>query len=229
MTDEPSGKESFASGFGQRAKIENSRTFLLSPASSNGRRAQILIRPEARFELAEELRSKEGAPIGEVFAFLSGLYFRGKLTYARAFAEYAYVITPCLGLVPLDERIDVDTIRRFAEIDIHHEDERFSEPLVRDARRIDEEDGGRGEVVLLGSIASKKYVEILGSVFGERLLFPASFVGRGDMSRGGLMLRAARDGSELEYASVLGSVRKGKRPPKLTPVKGILRTATKRN
>jgi hypothetical protein len=187
----------------------------------------MLTRREARFPLAVELRSKRGAPIGEVFAFLSGLYFRGKLTYARAFAEYSYVITPCLGLVPPDERIDVDTIKKFGEIDIHHEDPRFGDPLVRDARRIDEEDEGRGEVVLLGSIASKKYVEILARVFGERLLFPSSFVGRGDMSRGGLLLRAAKEGIELEYASVLGSERTGKRPPRLAPVEGILRDATR--
>ena len=69
--------------------------------------------------------------------------------------------------------------------------------------------------VLLGSIASDKYVEPLLQVFGERLLFPADFVGRGDMSRGGLLLRAAREGSELAYTPVLGATRRGSRPARL--------------
>ena len=70
-------------------------------------------------------------------------------------------------------------------------------------------------IVLLGSIATGKYVDPLLTVFGERLLFPESFVGRGDMSRGGLLLRATREGTELEYASLAGSERHGRRPPKL--------------
>ena len=53
--------------------------------------------------------------------------------------------------------------------------------------------------------------------FGQRLCFPADFVGRGDMSRGGLLLRCAVDRCELTYISVAGAVRKGKRPPKLEP------------
>jgi hypothetical protein len=80
-------------------------------------------------------------------------------------------------------------------------------------------------VVLLGSIASKKYVAVLGAVFGDRLLFPSDFVGRGDMSRGGLLLRAARAGAELAYEPVLGAQRHGKRPPRLAPVRGILKDA----
>jgi hypothetical protein len=71
--------------------------------------------------------------------------------------------------------------------------------------------------VLLGSIASGKYVEVLLPIFGERLLFPPAFVGRGDMSRGGLMLRCAASGDELEYTPVAGAVRQGSRPPKLDP------------
>ena len=48
---------------------------------------QALLNPAAEFPLALQLRSVEGATIGEVFSFLSGLYFRGKLTYARAHAS----------------------------------------------------------------------------------------------------------------------------------------------
>ena len=72
-------------------------------------------------------------------------------------------------------------------------------------------------VVLLGSIATGKYVDILLHHFGKRLLFPGDFVGRGDMSRGGLLLRCAKDRQELPYVAVAGAVVKGKRPPKLEP------------
>jgi hypothetical protein len=75
------------------------------------------------------------------------------------------------------------------------------------------------EIVLLGSIASGKYVDVLTSVFGPRLLFPSAFVGRGDMSRGGLLLRCVRDGAELDYVPVIGAVRHGPRPPRLSPVR----------
>ncbi|MBV9081410.1 MAG: hypothetical protein JOZ62_01940, partial [Acidobacteriaceae bacterium] len=69
--------------------------------------------------------------------------------------------------------------------------------------------------VLLGSVASAKYTEPLLKVFGERLVFPIDFVGRGDMSRGGLMLRCARSGTELPYVPVHGAVLHGARPPRL--------------
>ena len=201
------------------------RVFLLSPASTSGVRAKILLRDEARFPLAVRLR-EEGAPLGEVFAFMSGLYFRGKLTYARAFAEpeATFVITATRGLVPVDTTATRALLLEFAEVDIHHEAERFTTPLARDAKKLLVAVGGDVEVLLLGSIASKKYVDVLASVFGERLVFPTDFVGRGDMSRGGLLLRAASAGQELSYAPVLGAVRHGKRPPKLATSSGAAPT-----
>ena len=36
-----------------------------------------------------------GAPIGEVFSFLSSLYFRGKLTYAQRFAAPPTGVPAC--------------------------------------------------------------------------------------------------------------------------------------
>jgi hypothetical protein len=63
------------------------RIFLLSPAYAGGERARMILRDQATFELARRLRSKRGAPIAEVFTFLSGLYFRGKIAYATAFAR----------------------------------------------------------------------------------------------------------------------------------------------
>ena len=177
----------------------------------------------ASFDLAQRVRVGAGAPLGEVFSFLSGLYFRGKLTYARAFARPTdgssgvFVITPTDGLRPADEPVDVARLRRFATVDIEGDDPRYREPLDRDARRLARRIGARGEVVLLGSIATGKYIDPLLAVLGERLRFPADFVGRGDMSRGGLLLRCARTGTELTYVRVRDVVRRGPRPPRLPP------------
>ena len=85
---------------------------------------------------------------------------------------------------------------------------------MRCAREI----GADCEVVLLGSIASPKYVDVLlGRSSATGCVFPVDFVGRGDMSRGGLLLRQVADGVELEYVPVAGAVRHGARPPKLPP------------
>ena len=183
----------------------------------------MVLSERASFDLAQRLRVGAGAPLGEVFSFLSGLYFRGKLTYARAFADPAdgragvFVITPTDGLRPADEPVDLARLRRFATVDIAGDDPRYREPLDRDARRLARRLGPGGEVVLLGSIATGKYVEPLLAVLGERLRFPADFVGRGDMSRGGLLLRCARAGTELTYVGVRDAVRRGPRPPRLPP------------
>jgi hypothetical protein len=199
-----------------------SRIFLLSPAHCGGLRARMVLSERASFDLAQRVRVA-GAPLGEVFSFLSGLYFRGKLTYARAFANAAdgrggvFVITPTDGLRPADEPVDLARLRRFATVDIAGDDPRYREPLDRDVRRLARRIGPGGEVVLLGSIATGKYVEPLLAVLGERLRFPADFVGRGDMSRGGLLLRCARAGTELTYVGVRDAVRRGPRPPRLSP------------
>ena len=195
-----------------------SRVFLLSPASTSGLRAQLLLRDKARFELALDLRSAEGASIGSVFAFLSGLYFRGKLAYANRFAPgAALVITAASGLISPDARIGVEELRRHARVPIAATEAAYRQPFERDIRALRKRLGGRGEVVLLGSIATDKYVGPLLESFGPRLLFPPAFVGRGDMSRGGLLLRAAREGREIDYAPVAGAARRGPRPPKLDP------------
>jgi hypothetical protein len=197
------------------------RVFLLSPAHCGGERARLLFNPNARFELAERLRSSEGASIGDVFTFLSGLYFRGKMAYAREFANPprgvpgALVITTNEGLRSPDEPLTLARLKSFARGDIDLSDRRYRQPLVRDARLVAETAGPTCDVVLLGSVASGKYVDVLVKVFGERLLFPISFVGRGDMSRGGLMLRCARAGVELDYVPVVGAERHGPRPPRL--------------
>jgi hypothetical protein len=200
-----------------------SRVFLLSPAYAGGERARMIMSERAQFDLARRLRSEQPPTLGEVFAFLSGLYFRGKLAYANAFApprrrrSTVLVITPTRGLVPAAAPIGLADLHEFAEVDIDAADPRYRAPLERDIKRLAKNLPPDSEVVLLGSIASGKYVDILLEHFGTRLCFPADFVGRGDMSRGGLLLRCALDRCELNYISVAGAVRKGKRPPKLEP------------
>ena len=197
------------------------RLFLLSPASTSGKRARILLSPGARFELALRVRS-EGASIGDVFAFLSGLYFRGKLTYARHFAgpgSAIRVITSDRGLVPPELPLGHLDLRTMAKGDIDPDHPPYRLPLERDAAALARQLDPTAEVVLLGSIATGKYAEILHEAFGERLKFPELFVGRGDMSRGGLLLRAVRDNAELSYCCWKGAVVKGTRPPKLQPIR----------
>jgi hypothetical protein len=199
------------------------RIFLLSPAYAGGKRARLILSDRAQFDLARKVRSRERASLGEVFTFLSGLYFRGKLAYANAFACTSnglcgvLVITPTRGLVDARRKVGLRELREFAGVDIHENDPRYREPLARDARKLASRLTAECEVILLGSVATGKYIDILLENFGERLRFPAEFVGRGDMSRGGLMLRCAVDRTELKYISVAGAVRKGKRPPKLEP------------
>jgi hypothetical protein len=183
----------------------------------------MVLSDRAEFELARKLRCKHGAPIAEVFTFLSGLYFRGKIAYATAFARPApgipgvFVITPTRGLVDANTPIRLDDLREFSAVDIHSEDPRYRALIERDARILAKKLPARSEIILLGSIATGKYVNVLLASFGDQLRFPADFVGRGDMSRGGLMLRCAVDRQELPYIGVAGAIVNGKRPPKLTP------------
>ena len=184
----------------------------------------MLLNPRAEFSLAVRLREPEGAEIGEVFSFLSKLYFRGKLTYARTFASAVrdvpsiLVITADRGLVPPETRLRRDDLEQFCQVDISSGDDRYLGPLRRDAGELSSKLEHDASVILLGSIATGKYVDALLEVFGTGLVFPSDFVGRGDMSRGALLLRSAREGRELEYIPVAGAVRRGKRAPKLEPL-----------
>ncbi len=190
--------------------------FLLSPARTGGPRAAQLARSPT--ELGTRLRAGT-AELGDVFAWLSALYFRGKLAYARAFADpspgapSALVMAPGLGLRPAETPISVSTLHAMGSVEV--ESSQFVEQLRGDALAVNAELRMDTQIVLLGSIASGKYVDPLIEVFDARLVFPAEFIGRGDMSRGGMMLRAAKSGDELTYALVAGPPRRGKRPPKL--------------
>jgi hypothetical protein len=200
------------------------RVFLLSPAKCTGVRAQhIFSDRKTASPLVERLRRDEPVSMGEVFAFMSGLYFRGKLAYAEAFAQPpagvhgVLVITPDEGLRPPSEPLRIPRLRRYAAASIDADNPRYRRPLARDARRL-KAAAPDCEFVLLGSIASDKYVDVLLPVFGERLHFPAEFVGRGDMSRGGLLLRCVRDTCQLSYTPLAGAVRHGVRPARLAPL-----------
>jgi hypothetical protein len=183
------------------------RIFLLSPAHSGGKRAAMLTRPEATFELARQVRIG-AASLGEVFAFCSGLYFRGKLAYASHFAEPpegisgAQIITPSRGLVAAETLVGLRDLFEFAEIPVHPKELRFTDPLKRSVQAMSAL--ASSEVILLGSVATGKYTETLLPILGQRLLFPADFAGRGDMSRGALLLRSVAAGKELRYVPVIG-------------------------
>jgi hypothetical protein len=190
----------------------------------------MMLSPNAGFELARQLQSAEGAPLGEVFSFVSGLYFRGKLAYARRFARPpdpaepvtaggVLVITTNTGLRAADTPVTVESFRAFALGDIDLRNESYRKPLEKSAKTLREAVGPECEVVLLGSVASGKYVDLLLPIFGERLMFPEHFVGRGDMSRGGLLLRCVMAGYELPYVPLSGAIRHGQRPPKLEPLR----------
>ena len=217
------------------ASVAPARVFVLSPANCSGKRAQQLLRPDARGAFATRLRSDAGVPLGELFAYASGLYFRGKLAYATRFASPphighsvigsgVHIITPNSGLRDPATAVRLDDVHAFARTAIDVENRAYRHPLEESAHRLssalDDGPGRHGpcQVVLLGSIASPKYVDVLLEIFGERLCFPSAFVGRGDMSRGGLLLRQVASGEELDYVPIAGAVRRGARPPKLTPL-----------
>lgn len=196
--------------------MQTRRIFLLSPASCGGKRAALLFNPRAEFTVARRVRSPEGAPLGEVFSFLSGLYFRGKLNYARAFenpprrkAAGVHIITPTDGLCSPGVMVTLEHLERFATVPIDANEFRYRYPLERDATRLAEKIGPHCEVVLLGSVATGKYVDVLEPIFGSRLVFPREFIGHGDMARGGMLLKRAASGVELTYVPVSSPDRLG--------------------
>lgn len=191
------------------------KIFLLSPASTSGKRAELLFNSRAGFSLAQALHAGETVQIGAVFSFLSGLYFRGKMEYARKYASLSpqigipeiYVITANRGLVPAETPISLEDLRDFASVPINARDQKYVAPLQNDVELLDDGLSDEDLVVLLGSVATGKYVDLLVPILGERLVFPVEFAGLGDMSRGSVMLKSAQSGIELTYTPVMGAVR----------------------
>ena len=186
------------------------KIFLLSPANLSGTRAKQLASPRATFATARRFQSPEGVPIADAFEFMSSLYFRGKIAYARRFAvpspvvggDGIFVITSGFGLVPPDWALTEERMKRMKKIDIDVSTRNYTKPLRDHAQLLERALEPDAEVVLLGSVATGKYVEVLRPILGDRLRFPALFAGLGDMARGGLMLRAARESRELPYTTL---------------------------
>lgn len=180
------------------------QVFLLSPADCSGKRAGFLLRTDARSALAQRLRA-DGATIGELFTFMSQLYFRGKLAYATAFANPpanspgVHVIVPGLGLSEPGTIIDLKGLRAVSRVPVDPENQHYLVPLQRDATRLAGQLAPNDAAILLGSLATPKYLRPLKAILGSRLRFPQEFIGRGDMSRGSLMLKCVASARELTY------------------------------
>jgi hypothetical protein len=161
---------------------------------------------------------------------LSGLYFRGKLSYAQAFqkpprgVEGIHIVTPTDGLESPERLIRLQDLERFATVPIEADDPRYRIPLDRDAHALAAAIGPKCEVVLLGSVATGKYVDALLPVFGSRLVFPQEFVGHGDMARGGMLLQRAASGVEFAYIPVTDPSRLGLRGKKTRVSEDALRS-----
>jgi len=97
----------------------------------------------------------------------------------------ALIITAGGGLLPPETPINREQLCLISSAPVEASEPRYRIPLERDARLVAEHLSGDCEVVLLGSVATPKYVEPLLAIFGDRLVFPKEFAGRGDMSRGG--------------------------------------------
>lgn len=183
-----------------------SRIFLLSPANTSGIKGQRLFNATGESDLALRLRNS-GAPLGEVYRFISSLYFRGKLDYAKKFqtppAGVAGVqIITGAGLMLPETVVTLTDLRRISATSIDAGNSRYRQPLVADLLRLQDLVGGNTDIVLLGSVATTKYIAPLQEVFGERVFFPRDFLGLGDMSRGSILLRCCAHGSELPYQPV---------------------------
>jgi hypothetical protein len=199
--------------------------FLLSPASLSGRRAKLILGPSSNSKLAIQLRLS-GAPLGEIFSFISGLYFRGKLAYATAFSnsgkarcDSVQIITSAHGLVSPHAMTSLAQLRHMADVPIHISNPQYRAPLERDVLSLADQIDTDDRVVLLGSVATPKYVEPLWNILGNRLVIPAAFIGLGDMERGSLMLRAVRERKQLSYVGVTPISRKSKSQHSFVPAR----------
>jgi hypothetical protein len=192
------------------------RVFLLSPANCNGVRAGWILRRNARSDIAKRLRDPAGVPLAELYSFLSALYFRGKLTYARAFANPplstagVMIITPTAGLMPDGATVGLSTLRGFSRVPINVKNRRYRTAFLRGLRQLARDVGPDCEVILLGSIATGKYLDLVQQVFADQLRVPAEFIGLGDMSRGALLLQSVKEQRELNYISVATVPKRGR-------------------
>ena len=109
------------------------RVFLLSPANTSGERARQLLSPRAKSDAAQLYRTEEGVPIAIAFAFMSALYFRGKITYAIHFGgvENTFVIAPGFGLVPPTWCITEERMKTLSRTPVDVRKRNYRKPLER--------------------------------------------------------------------------------------------------
>jgi hypothetical protein len=195
--------------------ISSSSIFLISPANMSGLRGTRLLRETGEGDVHTRLKG-EGVELGEVFAYVSSLYFRGKLAYGDAFGNApsgssgAYIITPSAGLMFPKTKVRLEELRAICSTEVNANNEQFCRPLENDIRRLREKCNG-SRFVLLGSIATPKYVEPLMRVLEGDLFYPSAFVGLGNMSRGALLLQCVRTQVELDYVRPESTAKHSKR------------------
>ena len=191
-------------------EVENPtpRIFLLSPASTDGLRAQQLTSPRAGFGAAERYRSPEGVTIEEAFTFMSSLYFRGKIGYARHFAApppelalgsrttASWSSLPASGWCRRACRITPEEMKKLRRTPVDLKSRAYCAPMKKHVEQLrDLAPDGLG-----GAPGQRRDRQVRGPAAAgprDRLLFPRDFAGAGDMKRGGMMLRAVREDREL--------------------------------
>ena len=126
-----------------------------------------------------------------------------------------HIITPTRGLVPAETLIGLRELSEFASVPVHPKEPRFTDPLRQSIQAMSTFE--MPEVILLGSVATGKYTDTLLPLLGDRLLFPADFAGRGDMSRGALLLRSVAADQELHYVPVTAACLQGRTSSRKSP------------
>jgi hypothetical protein len=181
------------------------RIFLLSPANASGIKGQRLLASTPQSDLGVRLRGS-GAQLGEVYRFISSLYFRGKLEYAQRFQNpprgvAGVQIITGVGLMLPETVVTLNQLQKISATSIDAKNESYRRALDGDLVQLRERIESDVDIILLGSIATAKYIAPIQAVFGKRLLFPRDFQGLGDMSRGSMLLRSCGQGAELQYVA----------------------------
>src|ERR1700687_5976686 len=150
------------------------RIFLLSPANTSGIKGQRLLSSTGESELAARLRGL-GAPLGDVYRSISSLYFRGKLDYAERFQNpprgiAGIQIITGAGLMLPETVVTLSELRRISSTSIDAKNSQYRLPLDSALLRLREMVGNQTDIILLGSVATSKYITPITEVFRERLL-----------------------------------------------------------
>ena len=126
----------------------------------------MLLNPGANFELAAKLRAG-AATLGEVYSFISGLYFRGKVAYSDAFGSApqdlppAVVIVQGLGLLPLQTLMTAEKLTAAGAVSIERDHIAYRTALLRDAKAVKSASGASCQFVLLGMTAQYDLISAL--------------------------------------------------------------------